>query len=232
MALILAMTGVAVALPQPSTRPSPPLTVKETMELVHITSYRMTLVPLDELCYADDPAARAYIDACSEMARAARRLAVAARERFGKNAPADLPPLDLNLAKTAREGTDELQQMDDPYMKILPACKVEEKGDAAVVRLPGGTIAAHARKTNGVWKINFPEVSGGVEHTGTIPNVPEPQSTLKAYRGLAKIDLDLERELLAGKFKTTDEFAAERQRRQHQLMQEIAPEPAAPASQP
>ena len=79
----------------------------------------------------------------------------------------------------------------------------------------------HARFTPDGWKINFPELSGGIEQ-GWSKEYKEPDATLATITGQGEIDQSLTKEVAAGRFASVDALKAEREQRNAQMLKKIA----------
>lgn len=212
------------------------LTPKLALKYGHLAMFMIQCVPIDRYAYADDAAGRAFIETCSKRAMAGLRLAQSARERFGPDAA---KPLILD-PPAPEEGAKELIQSGDPAFRMIDqTTEVIDSGNATIQMGAIGPVI-HARFTPDGWKINFSEVSGGVERHGDSLEYKEPDATLAAIAGQGEIDQALAKEVATGRFKSVDALKAERDQRNAQLLKKIdqkfklAPKDAdgAPATQP
>lgn len=234
----------------PQTRPakSPPvtpaalwdvaLTPKMAMKYGHLALFAIQCVPLDRYFYADDAAGRTFIEACSNRAQAGLHLAQAARERFGSDAA---KPLILETGP-ADEGAKELIESGDPAFATIDRMREVIDNGKATLRLDQGADHAvvHARFTPDGWKINFSEVSDGIERHGDSLEYKQPDAMLAAIAVQGEIDQALAKEVAAGKFESVDALKAERDKQNSQKAKKLAEkyrlppkdDAEAPATQP
>jgi len=200
------------------------------MKYGHLALFGIQCVPLDRYFYADDAAGRTFIEACSKRATAGLQLAQAARERFGPDA---VKPLILETGP-ADEGAKELIESGDPAFAMIDRMREVIDNGKATLQLDQGADHAvvHARFTPDGWKINFSEVSDGIERHGDSLEYKEPDAMLAAIAVQGEIDEALAKEVAAGKFKSVDALKAERDQRNSQKAKKLAEKFKLPSKDP
>lgn len=223
----------------PATQPTwdAALTPKLAMKYGHLAMFITQCVPLDKYFYSDDPAGRTFIETCSKRAEAGLRLAHAARERFGPDGAKQL----ILDPGSADEGARELIKSGDPAFQMIDRMKEVIDNGKATLQMDEGAdhMVFHLHFTPDGWKINFPELSGGIEH-GWSKEYKEPDVTLATITAQGEIDQELAKEVTAGRFESVDALKAQRDQRNSQMLKKIAekfklpPKDAdgAPATQP